>query len=108
MCRDVDENMRPVDATDYFNCLVPEIWCSVKVSHAPPDTKVKAQWIYISGESTHLHNFLFYETVATTEGTRYIGFRCPLTEVWWPTGHYEIVLYIDDEEELSVPFTVWR
>jgi hypothetical protein len=36
MCPSVDSDMRPVNATDVFATDTPEIFCSVKLSSAPP------------------------------------------------------------------------
>jgi len=41
MCQSVDKDMRPVHAISVFNTGTPEIFCSVKLSSAPPDTEIK-------------------------------------------------------------------
>jgi hypothetical protein len=106
MCQSVDENKLPIDATDAFTTDTPEIFCSVKLSHAPSDTAIKAEWIYIEGELEDVSNYLIDEWSTTTDGTRYISVSITRPYNGWPRGDYKIVLYIDGKEELSTPFTV--
>jgi len=106
MCQSVDKDMRPVNAISVFNADTPKIFCSVKLSNAPPDTEIKAEWIYIEGEVEDLNNFLIDDWSATTEGTHYISTSMTRPYDGWPGGEYKVVLYIDGKEKLSVPFTV--
>jgi hypothetical protein len=98
MCPSVDSDMRPVNATDIFATDTPEIFCSVKLSSAPPDTEVKAEWIYVQGELEGTENYLIDDYTLTAEGTTYLGFSL--------TDEYKVILYIDGEEKLTVPFTI--
>lgn len=102
----VDENMQPLDTTDVFAPDAQEIFCSVKLSSAPPDTEIKAEWVYIQGEVEDLTNYLIDEWSTTADGTRYIGASIIRPYDGWPKGDYKVVLYVDSEEELSVPFYV--
>ena len=106
MCLSVDSDMRPVDATDIFATDTPEIFCSVKLSSAPSDTDVKAEWIYVQGELEGTENYLIDDYTLTAEGTVYLGFSLTEPDAGWPIGEYKVVLYVDGEEKLSVPFTV--
>jgi len=106
MCRSVDSDMRPIDATDTFTTDTPEIFCSVKLSSAPPDTEVKAEWIYVQGELEDTENFLIDDYSLTAEGTLYISFSLTKPEAEWPKGEYKVILYVDGKEKLNVPFTV--
>jgi len=106
MCRSVDSDMRPIDATDIFTTDTPEIFCSVKLSSAPPDTEVKAEWIYVQGELEDTGNYLIDDYSVTAEGTLYLGFSLTKPEAGWPKGEYKVILYVDGKEKLSVPFTV--
>jgi hypothetical protein len=106
MCLSVDSDMRPVNATDIFAADTPEIFCSVKLSSAPSDTDVKAEWIYVQGELEGTENYLIDDYTLTAEGTLYLGFSLTEPDTGWPTGEYKVILYVDGEEKLSVPFTV--
>ena len=105
MCQSVDKDMRPVNATSVFNADTPEIFCSVKLSNAPPDTEIKAEWIYIEGEAEGLENYMIDEWSVITEGTHYFSTSMTRPYDGWPMGEYKVVLYIDGKEKLSVPFT---
>ena len=106
MCRSVDGDMRPIDATDVFTTDTPEIFCSVRLSYAPADTEVKAEWIYVQGELEGTENYLIDDYSLTAEGTVYLSFSLTKPEAGWPKGEYKVILYVDGEEKLSVPFTV--
>jgi len=105
MCQGVDENWKPVDAVDVFAVDTPEIFCSAKLSHAPDDTEVSAEWIYIEGEMEDLSNYLI-DTWSTTGGSGYLYASLTHPDNGWPKGDYQVVFYIDGKEELSVPFSV--
>lgn len=106
MCQSVDKDMRPVNAINVFNADTPKIFCSFKLSNAPPDTEIKAEWIYIEGEVEGLNNFLIDDWSAITKGTHYISTSMTRPDDGWPRGEYKVALYIDGKEQLSVPFTI--
>ena len=106
MCQNVDEELQPVDANDVFTTDAEEIFCSVKLSSAPPDTEIKAEWMYIEGELEDVSNYLIDDWSSTAEGTRYVYASLSSPYEGWPRGDYEVVLYIDGKEEVRVPFTV--
>ncbi len=108
MAPDVNAEKQPVNPTDVFAADTPEIFCSFKLSNAPSDTHLNAEWIYIQGENATLANTVIATWKTTTEGTRYIEISLSPPGGWsgWYTGEYQVVLYIDDEEQTSVPFTV--
>ncbi|HUT97210.1 MAG TPA: hypothetical protein VMW60_03715 [Dehalococcoidales bacterium] len=104
MCTGVDENEQPLDSTDVFSFDTPEIFCSVKLSNAPSETVVKAEWVYVEGEAG-VTDYLLGEYELPADGTRYLGFSFS-PDGNWPRGDYKVVLYVDGKEKLSVPFTV--
>jgi len=106
MCLGVDSEMRPLDATDVFATDTPEIFCSVKLSHAPDDTEFRAEWIYIKGEEEGLSNYPIAGWDTTADGTRYIAASLTCPDKGWPKGDYKVILYVDAKEKLSVPFSV--
>ena len=107
MAGSVDEiTGQPLDKTDTFTADVPDIFVSVKLSNAPADTEVSAEWIYVSGEVEDLENYTIMTLSDTYEGTQYIYFSISEMEGSWPSGNYKVVLYIDGKEQLTIPFTV--
>lgn len=104
MCTGVDADSEPLDSVNVFSVDTPEIFCSVKLSNAPSDTLVKAEWIYVEGEAG-LTDYFLDDYELTADGTRYLSFSLTYTGEW-PRGDYKVVLYVDGKEKSSVPFTV--
>lgn len=104
MCTAVDEDARPLDSTDVFSADTTEIFCSVKLSNAPSGTMVKATWTYIEGE-LDVTDMVLGEYELEGDGTRYLQFSL-FNESVWPTGAYQVDLYLDGEPEETVTFTV--
>ena len=46
----VDENHRPVEPTSVFPTHAEGFFCTFKVTDAPPNTVITAEWIYVGGE----------------------------------------------------------
>jgi hypothetical protein len=104
MCTAVDEDSRPLDSTDVFSVDIPEIFCSVKLSNAPEETVVKAEWVYIEGE-LGVSDYYIAEYEMEADGTRYLSFSLTSIEAF-PTGSYEVVLSLDGEPKINLPFTI--
>jgi len=105
MSRAVDKiTAEPTDPTDTFTVADPEIYCSVILATAPPETSVKARWIYLGEAGAGAGNEILYETEAKFEGTMYLSFK--LTNDAWQVGYYEVMLFLNGVEQFSVPFTI--
>ena len=61
MSADVDVQSRPVEQTSVFLSDISEIYCCVKVSDAPDNTEVRAEWIFIGGPDTDASNLTMEE-----------------------------------------------
>lgn len=106
MAKGIDETTnKPIDKTQVFTPDAPEFFCSAKLSNAPSDTEIKAEWIYVQGEAEGVTDYIIEEVTVTSEGTGYIYFSLT-NDALWPRGEYKVVLYVDGKESLSVPFTV--
>jgi hypothetical protein len=101
----VDFDMKPLDTTDVFDVDIKEIHCSVKLSNAPTNTRVTAEWIYIQGVED-LQNYTIDEYSVTTEGTRYIDMSLLRPYEGWPIGDYEVVLFVNGTETARAEFYV--
>ncbi len=106
MCENVNERMQPIAPTNVFTTDTPEIFCSVKLSNAPSDTEVKAEWIYVKGELEGVEDHLLADYSVIAEGTRYLSFSFASPDAGWPRGEYEVIFHVDGKEALNVPFTV--
>ena len=106
MASSIDENtLEPVEVTTTFAPDAPIMYCTAEMSHAPDETEIKVQWIYVEGEMEDLTDFLLYEDMIITGGDGYVAFSLE-SEALWPRGEYKVILYIDDKESQSVNFTV--
>ena len=106
MCTGIDDDLRPVGITDVFHVDTPEIFCTMKISSAPPDTEIKAEWIYVKGEVEDLTDYVIGEWSTEAGDSRYMYASLTCPDKGWPRGSYKVVMYVNDKEELSVPFTV--
>jgi hypothetical protein len=126
MAAAVDGNDRPLQPTDVFTVDTEAFYCSFKLSHFPPGTKIKAEWIYVAGQAvvgpsdnTVLQagqavvglsdNSVLRMNTATIDGDGYTSIalqRPSFSGVKWPKGDYKVVLSIEDEEKASVSFKV--
>jgi len=109
----VDEEGRPLRPTTVFATYADAFYCSFKVIDAPPETEVRGRWIYVSGEAAEQiggENYVMEEIPIAVEGTRYayVYYLRPsfLPGYRWPKGEYKVVLYVNGEEDASLPFTV--
>ncbi len=105
MTRSINETTaEPTEPTDVFTPDTQVIYCTVKLSSPRPDTEVRAQWIYVKGEAD-MTNYVLNETSGIFGGTRYLSFALTY-DTDWPKGEYAVVLYLDGQEKLTVPFSV--
>lgn len=108
----VDKDSRPLQLTTVFTPDADAFFCSFKVIDAPPETEIKGEWTYVSGEVEEQigQNYVMDElTIPVEEGTRYAFvyyLRPPVPDYRWPKGDYKVVLYVNNEEDASIPFTV--
>lgn len=101
MCQSVDpKTAMPIGKADVFASNTPTIYCSVKLSNAPPNTEVKAQWIYTNT------NKVLYEDVSLESGTYYLALKLQPPKAGWPVGNYVVRLYLNGQEKFTVPFRV--
>ncbi|MCX6010263.1 MAG: hypothetical protein NTW48_09615 [Chloroflexi bacterium] len=105
MCKNIDEQNRPIERADVFPPDFDIIYCSAKLSNAPSNTntEVKAQWFDNNNQQ------VFEKTVTTEEGgTGYIYFSLArtATAASWPTGNYAVKLFLDGKEQVTVPFKI--
>lgn len=108
MCLGVDANSKPLNPTDEFGVNTPEIFCSVKLSNAPDDTEVMAEWVYVKGEAEGVKDYVIDSVPVTAEGTVYMWFSLPRPDTGWPVGEYTLNLYVDGKKKATVPFAVTR
>jgi len=108
VCTSIDvNNGKPLDRMEIVPNNEPTLFCSVKVSNADFGTKVTARWIYIKGELEGFQDKTLGERDTKVEAREYIAF--PISRAGskgFPIGEYCVKLFVEDKEQLSVPFKV--
>jgi len=99
MARGVDDGSRPVNPTGVFSTDAEGFFCSFKLTDAPRDTEIKAEWVYVGGEAEAQtgKNYTIEVLNATAEGTCYTSIVLPLLPIpdyEWPRGDYKVILYV--------------
>ncbi len=111
MATAVDSNDRPLQPTDVFTVDTEAFYCSLKLSHFPPGTKIKAAWIFVKGETMVgiAANTVLQTNIGTPVGDGYtsVALQHPdISGVKWPKGDYKVVFSVGDEEKASASFKV--
>ena len=108
ICTSIDITTgKPLDRMEIVPNNEPTLFCSVKVSNADFGTKVTARWIYIKGELEGFQDKTLGERATKVEAREYIAF--PISRAGskgFPIGEYCVKLFVEDKEQLSVPFKV--
>jgi len=106
MASEVDSSNIPVQTASVFTDDVSTIYCCAKLCNAPADTRVKAEWIYVGGEHSDLLNSILFEDSLIGSGTRHLKFSQNRPSSGWSLGKYEVVLYLNGEQNRVVPFSI--
>jgi hypothetical protein len=111
MAAAVDSEGRPIEPTDVFSGDTQAFYCSFKLSHFPPGTKIKAEWTIMAGQAAVgiSNNTLLQTNNGTVEGDGYtyvVMQRSGYTDTKWPSATYKVVLSVEGEEKATVSFKV--
>ncbi|MCX6009174.1 MAG: hypothetical protein NTW48_03930 [Chloroflexi bacterium] len=111
MAAAVDSNDRPLQPTGVFTVDTEAFYCSLRLSHFPPGTKIKAEWIFVGGETMIgiAENTVLASYIGTPEGDGYTSVtleRPDLAGVKWPKGDYKVVFSVEGDEKGSASFKV--
>jgi len=94
----------PVNPTTVFSPSA-TIHAVVAIQSAPTSTSVKAVWYATSAESVDCNTKIGDPTEIVTDGTRNIDFTLA-PESTWPTGSYRVEIYINNNLDQVVEYTV--
>jgi hypothetical protein len=101
MCKSFNPTTGPSSITDVFS-QTDWIICAVKLSDAPAGTKVKTVWLY---RNTQRHS-----EIVSAQGTKWLGSKIDNEDVGesvrFAQGDYTVKLYLNDEEQTTLPFRV--
>jgi hypothetical protein len=108
ICTSIDITTgKPLDRMEVVPNNAAILYCSVKVSNADFGTILKARWVYLKGELEGLQGRTIGEGVTKAEGSEYISYSISRAEgKGFPIGEYDVKLFVDDKEQLIMPFKV--
>jgi hypothetical protein len=103
---EVDEQLQPVNSQTVFDKDTQIIYCSFTPSKAPIGANIMAQWIYVQGEINGVNNYVIdqWTEPKKNQGRMAMLIRRPTNG--WPKGDYRVVLFVNDREELRIPFSI--
>ena len=94
---------KPITVTSTFTSTSPFIYVTGSINNAPEGTTIKGEWIY---NETDPVTIIDSATLKTVEVDTDFQFNLSKPTNDWPTGKYEVKLYIDDKYIQSVNFEV--
>ena len=102
----VDKQLQPIDSNTILDTDTQIIYCSFTPSRAPIDANIMAQWLYVQGEGNGANNYVIDQWTETkkNQGRMAMFIRRPTNG--WPKGDYRIVLFVNDREEIRIPFSI--
>jgi hypothetical protein len=108
LCNSIDMlSYKPLVKTDVFPGDISNVFCSVKVDGADFNTNIKARWTYVNGPSEGLKGKVIASPSVKAEGRQYVSFSIGMpVGKQFPIGQYGITLYVEDKEQISLPFSV--
>jgi len=103
MCKNFNNETGAGDNISVFVRNDPWIMCSVKLSDAPSGTSVRAAWFYEGNERR--------SETQVTGGTKYLGFKVQPKNfrnnaTRFDAGDYSVKLYLDDQEKMTLQYSV--
>ena len=104
--KQVDSSSRPVGEFETFFDDIQEIYCCVKLSNAEENTKVKIVWQHVRDEGGSTTDQKIREEVVTKSGTIHLHFSLGQPFSGWPLGDYEARLYLNENQEMAIPFSI--
>lgn len=96
-----EETFEVVTPSDTFKQDTPLIYLVTQVESAPKGTMIKAEWYYLDEEV-----FINSTDVEPIYQSQPLLFSLSKPDNGWPTGKYQVILYIDDEKATTVFFSV--
>lgn len=106
MAKKVDSKSNlPSEKGDVFTPDSAVIYCTAKLSNAPSDTKIKAEWL--ATDVTGVEKDYVIDTIEVkAEGNQPLSFSLEKPSKGWPTGKYAVRLYVDGKPVQTVAFSV--
>lgn len=91
---------------DIFDNKTPLIFTTAEIGDAPQNTSIKATWYYLGLKDQELE-VNSDEKIVTGPNNLVFTIQRPKKELW-PTGRYEVRIFVNGKENLSIPFTILK
>lgn len=100
------EKKLAIKPKDIFSDTISVVYTTAEVGDAPKNTSIKASWYYqgLKNEDILVNS---KEKIITGPQNMVFEIKKPENKPW-PAGRYEIRLYVNGKENLSVPFTILK
>lgn len=79
------------------------VYCVVELANAPDDTRVKVVWTAVQVEGEEPNTYLYENELTSGSATLY--FELSNSQLW-PVGQYKADVYLNDELDRTLDFTV--
>ncbi len=99
----IDEDYLPISPTSTFTTTTPIIYLTGSVEGATIDSIMQVDWYYVEGDS---EEYIADSILTIDEINMYFYFSLSKPTNDWPTGDYEIRIYLDLDLMETVSFTI--
>lgn len=107
IARDVQgANFDPVDITDVYPAEQKKFHAVVTISNAPADTAVRAVWIAADVGSAAAPDTRIDQYEIKSQGSRNLDFTLTPDGDHFPSGKYQVQIYVNDKLDRTLSFTV--
>ncbi len=96
----------PGKSASVFEDDISTIYGCAELVDARPNTEIKAEWIYITGEHPDLQNNILYQNSLIESESVPFSFSQDRPSSGWPVGDYEIRLYLNGELDKIASFSI--
>lgn len=109
MARDVDPDTgEPVGVTDTFRATAPVIYCAFKLT-CEAGTEIGSRWVLVEGDGMRDEEIMNISTTVEEDIETPVWSNFYITsEEELPVGSYQVTLFLNGEEVVTLPFTVTR
>ncbi|MBA7573104.1 hypothetical protein ES708_14899 [subsurface metagenome] len=101
VCKNVDDTGKPIEPMDTFPSGTQIVHVSIKINNITPEDQITTKWNYLeTGEEIDTVDFTTEES-----GSGYTSFNLA-TDLGFPSGRYNIVVYLNNELIETVEYSV--